>query len=101
MKYLRSQSLSDLDAEPPRVGVFELYSGGLGIRKETAHMNCAEVTLEGQGRAVRISARFRCHLLSVKSMPTWEVTPTRERLHLATDRRRGQWPISAGSDERR
>jgi len=26
MKYLRSQSLSDLDAEPPRVGVFELYS---------------------------------------------------------------------------
>jgi hypothetical protein len=26
MKSLRSQSLSDLDAEPPRVGVFELYS---------------------------------------------------------------------------
>jgi hypothetical protein len=53
MKYLRSQSLSDLDAEPPRVGVFELYSANKRIPKETGFLNQAEVTTKGQVLAER------------------------------------------------
>jgi hypothetical protein len=49
MKYLRSQSLSDLDAEPPRVGVLELYSVQVAIPKETEPLQWTEVTTKGQG----------------------------------------------------
>jgi hypothetical protein len=56
MKYPRSQSLSDLDAEPPRMGVLELYSAHGGIPKETKFLKWSEVTTKGQGLAGRFPA---------------------------------------------
>jgi len=73
MKSLRSQSLSDLDAEPPRVGVFELYPADGGIPKETRFLKWSEVTTKGQGLAGRLLQFYPAFILAGKIIRFWQV----------------------------